>query len=138
MGAQFDAIRPGNIAMSNDSFETPPSSSSKEANQWGMFVHFGIFAGYVIPIAGLVVPLVLWQIKKDEYPIVDLHGKAVANWMLSAFIYSLICIPLTLVAIGIFGFIAIGIASIVFAIVGGIKANSGEVWPYPGSIRFFK
>jgi uncharacterized Tic20 family protein len=124
--------------MTNYSFETSTPNSSKEANQWGMFVHFGIFAGYIIPIAGLVVPLILWQIKKDEYPIVDRHGKVVSNWMLSAFIYSLICIPLTLVAIGILGFIAIGIVSIVFAIVGGIKANSGEVWEYPGSIKFFK
>ena len=58
--------------------------------------------------------------------------------MLSAFIYSLICIPLTFVVVGIFGFIAIGVVTIVYAIVGGIKANSGEVWEYPGSIKFFK
>ena len=52
--------------MSGDSVDTTsttaPVASTKEANRWGMFVHFGIFAAYIIPVVGLVVPLVLWQI----------------------------------------------------------------------------
>jgi uncharacterized Tic20 family protein len=33
--------------------------------------------------------------------------------------------------------IALGIASIIFTIVGGIKANEGKIWKYPMAIRFF-
>ena len=33
---------------------------------------------------------------------------------------------------------AAGIANLVFAIVGGIKANNGEVWKYPLSFSFLK
>ncbi|MEM1090192.1 MAG: DUF4870 domain-containing protein [Pseudomonadota bacterium] len=118
------------------------SSSSdaleRQANQWGMFIHFGILAGFVVPFAGLVVPIVLWQMKKDELPRVDAHGKVVVNWMLSSLIYGLVCGVLTLILIGALGFLALGIATVIFAIVGGIKANDGEIWEYPASIRFLK
>lgn len=34
---------------------------------------------------------------------------------------------------------ALGLATIIFAIIGGIKANEGELWEYPGTIiRIFK
>lgn len=34
--------------------------------------------------------------------------------------------------------IAIGILDIIFTIIGAVKANDGQVWNYPLSIRFFK
>ena len=111
---------------------------NREANQWGMFIHFSVFAGFVVPFAGLVLPIVLWQIKKDQFPICDQHGKVVVNWIISAFIYSLICLVLTLILIGALGFIALGLATIVFAVIGGIKANEGIVWEYPLTIKFLK
>ncbi len=36
---------------------------SSDTNMWGMFVHLSQFCGYVVPLAGLIVPIVLWQIK---------------------------------------------------------------------------
>lgn len=116
----------------------PAPDSQREANQWGMFIHFSVFAGFLVPFAGLVLPIVLWQLKKEEFPIVDQHGKVVVNWIISAFIYSLVCLVLTLILIGVFGFMALGLATIIFAIIGGIKANEGEVWEYPLTIKFLK
>lgn len=113
-------------------------SNNKDANQWGMFVHFSILAGFIIPFAGLILPIVLWQMKKEEFPIVDQHGKVVVNWMISSFIYGIVCSILILLVIGMFGLIALAIATVVFAIIGGIKANDGEVWEYPLSIKFLK
>ena len=113
---------------------------ARQANQWAMFVHFSS-VGFVIPLVGLVLPIVLWQLKKDEFPSVDAHGKVVVNWLISALCYSLVSLALTL-AIGVYGFMALfmalGIATLIFAIVGGIKANDGELWEYPLSIKFLK
>jgi len=113
----------------------PTQSSDAKANQWAMFVHFSVLCGYLVPLAGLVAPIVLWQIKKDEYPIVDVHGKIVANWLISVFLYSLVCAVLTVVLIGTLGFLILGVLSVVFPIIGGIKANHGEAWPYPLSLK---
>lgn len=115
-----------------------PVSGNKDANQWAMFVHFSLFAGYLLPLAGLLLPIILWQIKKDQYPFVDIHGKIVVNWIISLVIYAAICAVLLLVAIGIVGFALLGALTIIFPIIGGIKANQGEVWEYPLTIKFLR
>jgi uncharacterized Tic20 family protein len=126
--------------MSEQPFSQPPRpiSGDQDANQWAMFIHFSLFAGYLLPLAGLVLPIILWQIKKDQYPFVDIHGKIVTNWIISLIIYSVVCAILLFLVIGIFGFIILGALTIIFPIVGGIKANQGEVWEYPLTIKFIR
>ncbi len=104
-----------------------------------MFIHFSVLAGWAIPLAGLIVPILLWQIKKDELPGIVPHVHVVFNWILTSLVYGVICIILTFVLIGILGFIALGIATVIFSVVGGLKANEGEVWEYPGTfLKVFK
>jgi uncharacterized Tic20 family protein len=110
----------------------------QQTRQWAMFVHLSLLSGFVVPFAGLVVPIVLWQVKKGELPGIDAHGKVVTNWIISSIIYAVVCIPLMLVFIGIPLLIALGILGIIFPILGGIKANNGELWKYPLSISFLK
>lgn len=115
----------------------PMKSTDAEANNWAMILHLSVFASYLIPLAGIIAPIAIWLIKKDQMPIVNEHGKIVMNWMISALVYALICFLLTFVVIGIFLFFVLGILCILFPIVGAIKAASGEVWPYPLSIKIF-
>ena len=111
----------------------------RETNQWAMFIHFSILAGWIVPIGGLIVPILLWQIKKDELPGIVPHAHIVLNWIVTSLVYAVICAILTIIFIGILGFIALCLATVVFAITGGIKANEGEVWEYPGTIiKIFK
>jgi uncharacterized Tic20 family protein len=111
---------------------------SSDVNMWSMFIHLSQFCGYIIPLAGLIVPIILWQIKKTESEIIDKHGKIVVNWIISELIYAIICVILIFVIIGIPLLVVLGILGIVFPIIGGIKANNGEIWPYPLSIKFFR
>jgi uncharacterized Tic20 family protein len=120
---------------------TPPTlaaSSGINVNQWCMFIHFSQFAGYIIPFAGLVAPIIIWQMKKDESPIIDRHGKIVVNWIITAVIGFAICFVLAFVLIGIPLMVILGIVSVVFGVIGGIKAGNGEAWDYPMTIRFIK
>ena len=111
----------------------------RATNQWAMFIHFSILAGWIVPIGGLIVPILLWQIKKNELPGIVPHAHVVLNWIVTSLVYALICFILTFVLIGILGFMVLGIATIIFAVIGGIKANDGEVWEYPGTfIKIFK
>jgi uncharacterized Tic20 family protein len=110
----------------------------KDENMWGMFVHLSQFAGYLVPFLGFILPIVLWQIYKDKSQLIDMHGKNVTNWIISATIYSLGCFILSFIVIGIPMFFALAIIGIVFPIIGGIKANNGIVWEYPMAIKFFK
>jgi len=109
-----------------------------DVNKWGMFIHLSQFCGYIIPLAGLIVPVVLWQIKKKESNIIDQHGCIVVNWIITELILAIVFIPLCFVLIGIPLLVALTIAGIAFPIVGALKAGNGELWAYPCSINFLK
>ncbi|MCA9289487.1 MAG: DUF4870 domain-containing protein [Phycisphaerales bacterium] len=109
----------------------------QNANQWCMFMHLSTFASFVVPFGGIIGPLVMWQMKKDELAGVDVQGKIIMNWMISWHIYMVISVLLVFVVVGIVILPILGILGIVFPIIGAIKANGGETWPYPMSIRFF-
>jgi uncharacterized protein len=106
-------------------------------NLWSMFIHLSQFCGYVVPLAGMVVPIVLWQMKKNESRTIDLHGRIVTNWLITEFILAVVFGLLTFIVVGMPLLIALLVVGVVFPIIGGIKANNGEAWPYPCSIRFF-
>lgn len=110
---------------------------SSDTNMWGMFIHLSLFCGYIIPLAGMVVPIVLWQIKKNDSAIIDQHGRVVVNWILTEFILGIGFGLLCLVLIGIPLLIVLIMVGIIFPIIGAVKANDGEVWRYPFSIPFF-
>jgi uncharacterized Tic20 family protein len=111
----------------------------RQTNQWAMFIHFSMLAGWVIPLAGIVVPILLWQLKKDELPGIEPHAHVVMNWIVSSLVYAVICYVLLLIVIGVFGFFILGVLTVIYAIVGGVKANDGELWEYPGTlIKVFK
>lgn len=113
-------------------------SNQSEVRTWALLLHLSVFTSYVIPLAGIIAPVVIWQIKKDEMPEIDAHGKIVTNGVISFTIYFFVSILLTFVLIGIPLLIVVGICAIVFPIIGGIKAHNGELWPYPLTIQFFK
>ena len=104
-----------------------------------MFIHFSILAGWIVPIGGLIVPIILWQMKKDELPGTVPHAHIVLNWIVTSLVYAVICFILTFILIGVLGFIALAILTIAYAVIGGLKANEGIIWEYPGTIiKVFK
>lgn len=113
-------------------------ATDAQTRQWAMFLHLSTLLGFVVPFLGLVAPILIWQLKKEEMPALDAHGKSVANWLISSFLYALGCVVLSFVLIGIPLLVVLGLLCIVFPIIGGIKANDGELWHYPMTIKFLK
>jgi hypothetical protein len=116
----------------------PAAALEQQTRQWAMFLHLSLLAGIIVPLGGLVLPIVIWQIKKAELPGIDVHGKIVVNWIISAFLYAVGSVILVLAVVGIPLLIALGVLGVVFPIIGAIKANDGKVWKYPLSIPFLK
>jgi uncharacterized protein len=115
-----------------------PATVEQQTRQWAMFLHLSQLASFLVPLAGLIVPILIWQIKKTELPGIDVHGKIVVNWIISEILYGIVSFILLFVLVGFPLLMALVILAIVFPIIGGIKANNGEVWKYPLSIPFFK
>lgn len=113
-------------------------AGDSETRNWAMVLHLSLLSGLVVPLAGLIVPIVIYVVKKDALPGLVPHGHVVFNWMISAILYGIVSVLLILVGIGVLLLVVLAIVSIIFPIIGGVKATEGEVWPYPLSIPVFK
>jgi uncharacterized Tic20 family protein len=119
----------------------PGASSAMDAKQertYAMFCHLGALSGFVVPFGSIIVPLVLWLIKKDSSPFIDMHGRESLNFQISLLVYSLIAAVLILFIVGIFLLALLWIFNLVVVIIAGIRAESGEQFRYPLTIRFIK
>ena len=125
--------------MSYNMQNMPPAFlQTQDERQIGMFLHLSQLANVIFFPIGIVAPILLWQTQKEKMPALDAHGKMVVNWMISSTIYAVVSLVLCLVLVGFLMLIALAVVGILFPIIGGIKANNGELWQYPLAIRFLK
>lgn len=110
-----------------------------------MFCHLSALSGLVVPLGNVLGPLLIWQIKKNEIPSVEIHGKAALNFQLTILIVVvggvMVAVPLSLLCIG-YLFIpvlfAVGLCGLILPIIAGVKANDGTVYKYPFSLELIK
>lgn len=124
----------------------PPAGPESQARTWNMLCHLSALTGFIgVPFGNILGPLIVWQIKKNEIPSVDVHGKAALNFQITVLLAVLVSfvagIILSFVCIGfVFFFVAgaIALCGLIFAIIAGIRANDGKDYTYPYSITFVK
>ncbi|GAB3733963.1 DUF4870 domain-containing protein [Silanimonas algicola] len=125
----------------SDAFSPPPAPAgdvSAEQRQWGLFAHLSALSGLIIPLGTILGPLIVWQVKKDEMPFVTDQAKEALNFNITVTIAAIVAGILTIVLIGLLLLPLIGIAWIVLTILAAIKANGGEAYRYPFSLRLIK
>ncbi|NND88195.1 MAG: DUF4870 domain-containing protein [Flavobacteriaceae bacterium] len=114
-----------------------PETSKKVDNQLLVITHLSQLLTFLTGFGGLVVPLILWLVKKDEVAGMDEHGKAIVNFQLSIILLALISIPcILLFGLGILMLIIIGITSLILPIVNAVRASNGESPNYFMTIPF--
>ena len=137
----------------NDINPAPTSADSgisAEERQWGMFAHLSALAGGIVTagwagsIGCFIGPLVIWLMKKETMPFVDDQAKEALNFNITVAIIFFVLFVMTLVTLGIGALltvplmILVGIAWLVFTIIATIKANHGERYRYPLTLRLVK
>ena len=121
----------------------------------GMVCHLlGLCMFTCIPFANVIAPLILWLVKKDQYPFVDDQGKESINFQITMALAGVVLgmlYAITIVIAGIIGpvFMVFGLligllglaltaANVVFIILAAIQANNGVAYRYPFSLRLIK
>lgn len=107
-----------------------------QENTWCLMMHLSQLLAFASGGLGFVVPVVMWAMTKDQSATISQHGTRIINWLLSFLIYSLVSGVLCMVLIGFPMLIAVLLMSVIFPIVAAMKANNGELWSYPLTIRF--
>jgi uncharacterized Tic20 family protein len=117
----------------------PPGTTgtiAEKDRQLAVLMHLSSLVGYFVPLANLVIPLVIWLVKKDESADIDAVGREVVNFNLSMLLYAVIGFILTFVLIGVLVLAGLWIFGIVVTIIAAVRANDGWRYRYPLTIRF--
>jgi uncharacterized Tic20 family protein len=114
---------------------------NKDARMWAMFCHL-VGLAVILPViplfGGAIGALIIWQVKKDDFPFVDEQGREALNFQISILIYVFVAALTLCVGIGALLVPAVIIFDIVFVIIAAIKANNGFHYRYPLCISFIK
>lgn len=97
---------------------------------------FGYFAlvGHV-PGLSILLPLILWQVRKKDSPFLDDHGREAVNFHISTAIIGTAAWFLVACGIGIVLVPAVFAFSVVCMILAAIASKRGEFYRYPCCIR---
>lgn len=116
--------------------ETSSSSGevSKDARTMALLCHLlGVFTS-------ILVPLILWLVKKDEDEFIDDQGKEALNFQITIIIAWVAAIIISIVTfgIGVILFPLLGLYVMIFGIIAALKSNEGVRYRYPATIRLIK
>lgn len=104
--------------------------SPADEKMWATLIHLGgLFFGFIAPLIGYLV-------LKDRGPFVRAHTATALNFQLTLLIVYVAGFILAFAVIGFFVLMAAGIAALVFSIIAAVKANQGQWYQYPMTIRF--
>ena len=96
--------------------------------------HLSGLAGYIIPFGGVLVPIIIWMMKKDA-PVISAIARQAIILNVSVFVAvaltAILWITLILIPVVILFWCVIGLAAIVLPIVGALKASDGVYYRYP-------
>lgn len=123
--------------LKNDTITQKPLFGLEE-NNYLMLMHLSQLAGWLVPLLGYALPIIMWMFNKDNNANVNLHGKNIINFTISFFIYLTVSSILIILLIGIPLLIVLGIIWLIFIILATVKAANGEYWKYPFTIEFIK
>ena len=128
----------------------------KNDNNNAFLLHLSAFFGYIFPFGAVVGPLVIWEMNKRKSDFIDRNGKEAINFNLSYLLYTFVLglsiVPFVIRTVmndlhhlDLFGMISVGsiigilaIVKFVLIIIAASKANQGEVYNYPLTIKFIK
>ena len=114
----------------------PPLSADQE-RLWGMLAHLLSFVAAYIAL-GFVAPLVVLLVFGPRSAYVRAQAVESLNFNLSWLLYAIVAGILAVIGIGLLILLALGIAYVVLVIIASIRANNGQLYRYPLTIRFVR
>jgi len=147
-----DDVRPGNLRPAigvpwrrtfgmiskpphaTTALELTAMTIAPEERTLAALTHLSGLSGYVIPLGGVVVPIIIWAVKSDSKVIASVAKQALLlNVVVFVLIAGTVLLWLTVILIPlvIAFWILLGLGAIALPIVGAIKALDGNYYRYP-------
>lgn len=104
--------------------------------QWATACHLLGLISLTAPVIGVLAPLILWLLKREQFPLVDDQGRESVNFQLSVLIYLAVASATFCVGVGFVFVPAVLLFNLVMIIQAAVTANRGQAYRYPLCIRF--
>lgn len=104
----------------------------QEEKNWSLGAHLGVLA------VGFVAPLVIWLVYKGRGPFLEHHAKESLNFQITVTIAMFVSILLMFLLVGIVLVLALIPWMVIMPIIAAVKANNGEWYRYPLTLRLVK
>ena len=107
---------------------------SPEERGLAVFAHLSGLFGYIIPLGGVLVPIIIWMVKSDSRVISNIAKQALLLNIivfLTVVVTALLWLTVILIPLVLILWIVLALAAIVLPIIGAIKASEGIYYRYP-------
>ncbi len=115
---------------------------TEESRNWGMIAHLSALVAAGLGGLGFLGPLVVWLVRKDRDRYVAHHAVEALNFNLSIMLYAVLAVLLAFTIVLIPVSILMGLVGVplwfIASIVAAVKAQRGEGFRYPLTIRLVK
>lgn len=112
----------------------PNIAIAPEDRTLAALTHLSGLSGYIVPLGGIIVPILIWMTKKDSPVIASIAKQAI---LLNVSVFLLICagvvlfFTVILIPAVVLAWVALGLAAVALPIIGAIRANEGRYYRYP-------
>jgi hypothetical protein len=113
--------------------ETAPAIVNEDRTLAAL-THLSGLSGYVVPFGGVLVPIVIWIVRRDSLVISSIAKQAV---LLNVIVFLLVAatavlwVTIILIPAVLLFWCALAVVALALPIVGAIKANQGTYYRYP-------
>ena len=105
----------------------PPAEPADDDQIWIVLSHLSLLLGL-----GILLPLIVYLVKKDESPRISHHAKEALNFHISIMICSLAC-GITCIGLPLLPVIIIG--GMVFSVIAAVNDSDPVPYRYPLTLR---
>lgn len=107
-----------------------------DERKYATWMHLSGLSGYIgIPLGHVLVPLVLWLLKRKESAYVNRQGIEVLNFQLTITFYLIFSYILVFILIGLVFLPVVFLLHIIATIMATIKIHNGQDFRYPATFR---
>lgn len=111
--------------------DLPPVPATSEEKTMSILAH--ILS--IVPGIGIIAPLVIYLVKKNESSFVAYHARESLNFQITVILMYIVSAILMIILVGILMMVAVGIVNVVLVIIATIRASEGKWYRYPLSLR---
>ena len=91
-------------------------------------------AGYIVPLGGVLVPLVIWWVQRESAVVAGIAKQAI---LLNVLIFltvlatAMLWLTIILIPFVVLFWMVLGSIAVVLPVVGAVKASQGDYYRYP-------